>query len=393
MTRTIETNPSRIMWLQVGALAGMQGAITLSWVIYNLYIPQLLVAIGFNQELAIGLLIVENALAIIIEPLMGGLSDNAKRWVASRFSFISVGVISSSTLFLIIPAIVTLLPASEATRWIFLFVVVSWSFAMAIFRSPATALLGKYASNSNLPLAASLLTLAGGIITAFRPISTKFLLSMGAVVTFAVGSFVLLGAAFVLRYVNPPEQPIVTEVPTISEKLPTLILLGTGFGVAWGSRLLIDVLGKLLKVQLNTDSIDGMMFTISLALAFAALPAGAFATKIGNRKAMVYSSCAISILMLLMLYFGANLILLLLVVGTFSLIVNGVVPLALSLVTPQRAGLAVGTYFAGTALGGILLSTIFPNLAIIPPVPQVLIATIAFLLAGACAIASRPIAT
>lgn len=392
MTRTIEINPKRVMWLQVGALAGMQGAITLCWVIYNLYIPQLLVTIGFNKDFAIGLLIVENFVAVVLEPLMGSFSDNAKHWFVSRFYFVSAGVIISSALFIIIPAIVVLLPLSEATRWIFLFVVVGWSFTMAIFRSPATALLGKYASKTDLPLAGSLLTLASGIITAFRPISTNFILSFGAVFTFAAGSFVLLGAAFMLRYVNPPEEPVTVAQPIqkrISEPSSVLfLLLGTGFATTWGSRLLIDVLGKLLKIELGINNVDGIMFIVSLALAFAALPAGAFASKIGNRKAMVWGNYFISALMLLMLFFGANFMLLLLTIGTFSLIMNSTVPLALSLFTPQQAGLAVGTYFAGVALGGSLLSVIFPQLADIPIVPETFISTAAFLIAAACVKAS-----
>jgi hypothetical protein len=393
MARTIEIKPKRVMWLQVGALAGMQGAISLCWVVYNLYIPQLLVAIGFDKGFAIGLLIAENLLAVVLEPLMGSLSDNAKRWFASRFYFISAGVILSSALFIIIPAILALLPLSEATRWIFLFVVVGWSFAMAIFRSPATALLGKYASTTDLPLAASLLTLASGIISAFRPISTNFILSLGAIFTFTIGSFVLLGATLLLRNVNPPEEPIQETLPSHrSEPLSVLLLLlGTGFGIAWGSRLLMDVLGKLLKIELGTNNVDGIMFIIGLALAFASLPAGAFASKIGNRQAMIWGNSIISVLMLLMLFFGANFILLLLTVGTFSLIMNGAVPLALSLVSPQRAGLGVGVYFAGAALGASLISVIFPQLVDVAVVPEALIGAVAFVITAMFIKSNHPI--
>ncbi|MEA5571479.1 MFS transporter [Calothrix sp. UHCC 0171] len=398
MVRTTETIPSGVMWLQVGGLAGMQGAITLCWLIYNLYIPQLLVTIGFPKDLAIGLLIVENALAVIIEPLMGGLSDHAKRWFASRFSFISIGVISSSALFILIPVMVSFFQPSEVMRWIFLFIVVAWSIAMAVFRSPAIALLGKYARNADLPLAASLLTLMGGIINAFRPISTDLILSFGAVFAFALGSFVLLAAAFGLRFVNPPEKPIpevveLTEKENLPEQLPRALFLlcGAGFGVAWGSRLLMDAIGKFLKIELNTNDVGGMMFILSLALAFAALPAGAFATKIGNRQAIVWASCTISILMLLMLFFGAKLFLLILIICTFSLILNGAIPLALSLVSSQRAGLATGMYFAGSGLAGALVTAIFPQLANIALLPEIFLSAIAFLAVGIFVTASRTI--
>jgi MFS family permease len=394
MARPTETNPNQILWLQVGGLATIQGAITLCWVIYNFYLPQLLVEIGFSRDLAVGLLVIENALAVAMEPLMGGLSDKAKGWTANRFPFIWGGVILSSALFIVIPSIVTFLQPSEATRWIFLFVVVSWALAMTVFRSPAIALLGKCAAKPELPMAASLLTLVGGIINAFRPISNNFLLSLGAVFTFSFGSFVLLGAAFVLRFVNPPEKPILAvETPNEPEQLlrSLTLLFGTGFGIAWGSRLLMDVLGKLLKVELNTDNISGMMFFISLSLAFAALPSGVFASKIGNRKAIVWAICAISILMMFMLFAGAKLPFVVMGVISFSLIINGAIPFALSLVSSQKAGLALGTYFGGGALAGALLPGFFPELANLFPQEEILMSCVAFLLAGGCVTASRTI--
>ncbi|MFH7028285.1 MAG: hypothetical protein ACHBN1_23510 [Heteroscytonema crispum UTEX LB 1556] len=79
---------NKTLWLQVWALAAVQGAITLAWLIYNLYMPQLLTQFGLSASLATGLVILENALAVVMEPLFGGLSDNAKRWLGSRFGFI-----------------------------------------------------------------------------------------------------------------------------------------------------------------------------------------------------------------------------------------------------------------------------------------------------------------
>ena len=56
---------------------------------------------------------------------------------------------------------------------------------MTIFRSPAMCLLGMYSKPAQLPLTASFVTLAGGLIGAFKPISYKFILSLGPVYTFA----------------------------------------------------------------------------------------------------------------------------------------------------------------------------------------------------------------
>jgi Na+/melibiose symporter-like transporter len=104
-----KSQPS-ILWVQVLALAGLQAAITLTWLVYNLYLPKLLTQFGFPASLAVGLLVLENALSVVLEPLMGGLSDQAIRWLGSRFPFISAGVILASTLFIAIPCIVTFIP-------------------------------------------------------------------------------------------------------------------------------------------------------------------------------------------------------------------------------------------------------------------------------------------
>ncbi|MEH1778979.1 MAG: hypothetical protein V7K67_35040 [Nostoc sp.] len=76
--------------------------------------------------------------------------------------------------------------------------------------------------------------------------------------TFAIGSFVMLGAAAMLRLVNSPETPVdINQAEIVKLPLQKLaLILATGFGVAWGIRFLMDVLGKVLKTQLNTDNID-----------------------------------------------------------------------------------------------------------------------------------------
>ncbi|NJM73597.1 MAG: SLC45 family MFS transporter [Scytonema sp. RU_4_4] len=381
----------RILWLQVCSLAGLQGAITLTWVIYNLYLPLLFAEFGFPKSLAVGVLIVENALAVVMEPLMGGLSDKARYWIGSRFPFISVGVILSSALFIAIPSIATFSTASNGTRLLLLLVVIAWAIAMTVFRSPAISLLGRYATPAELPLAGSLVTLAGGIITALRPFASKYILGLGPIFTFAIGSFVLLAAAAALRFVNPPERPVdKAQTWATPGELPRALalILGTGIGVAWGSRFLMDALGKLLKVQWNTGNIDGIMFIISLVLALAALPAGAFATKIGNRKAMLSGISAIIIIMVIIISLGAQLPIVLLGVCAFSLIINGAVPFALTLVPPRWRGLGVGMYFAGFALTGSVFGVVFPQPQAITPVIGIIGGVLAFLVAGVCIFAA-----
>jgi MFS family permease len=378
---TTSKSPPSILWVQVWVLAGLQGAITLTWLIYNAYLPQLLTKFGFPASLAATLLIIENALAVIMEPLMGGLSDRSQRWVGTRFPFITAGVILASSLFIAIPCIVTFTPPTTVLRGVLPLALVAWALAMTIFRSPALALLAKSAMPAELPLAVSVVTLTGGVIGAFRPIANKYILSLGSIFTFSIGSFVLLAAAFVLRLASSPDIPN-TEAKTPKIPIKNLALIfGTGCSVAWGSRLLMDALGKLLKAQLNKD-VSMLMVGIGLVIAFAYLPAGWVASKVGNRLAMMCGVAVTILGMIMTLYMGALFPTILIIIAGFSLIVNGVIPLVLELMPSRWVGLGIGMYFGGFSWAMSLFSAVFGQKT--TPNTALFLGAAAFLVAGGC---------
>lgn len=234
-----------VLWGKVCALAGVQGAIALAWVIYNLYLVQLLTQLGFAELWATLLLIVENLLAMVMEPLMGTLSDRMQHTLGTRLPLISFGMVASAAMFFIIP--LTVMGGGPVLRWVMITVVVTWAIAMTVFRSPALSLLGRYAFQTQLPQAASVLTLVGGVAEAMRPLAGNLLLSLGAIATFGVGAAVLLIAAVVLRWAKPEAAITAAPRPEASESfrfaaLPWRglgLVFGAGVGVTLGFRLLM----------------------------------------------------------------------------------------------------------------------------------------------------------
>lgn len=392
----MKINNQQVLWLQVCGLALIQGAITLSWVIYNFYLPKLLVQFGFPQSLAVTLLVVENALAVVMEPLMGSLSDHSQRRVASRFPFITLGVILSSVLFIAIPAIVTFVPPITVFRLILPVAVVGWALAMTIFRSPVLSLLGRYAMPKSLPMAASVLTLIGGSIGSFRIVANNLLLSLGPIVTFATGSFILLASAAILRFIHPPEaisdermeRNQTTSAPVVSIAALGLIFL-VGGSFAWGHRLLLDGISKFLQLQSNRDNVPLQMVIFGLGIAIAALPAGAIAKQIGNRNAMLMGTMAAIVLILLLPIVGANIIILAPLAIAISFILNGSIPFALEMVPSTRGGLGVGTYFGGVGLAMSIFGSLFTQPQGITPQFAVFTAAIAFLITCGCIFGSK----
>lgn len=107
------------------------------------------------SEAAIALVTVENGLAIVIEPIMGGWSDQTLRQVGSRFPLITVGAIAASALFIVIPLLGVAENLGQVGRWLAMGVLVAWSIAMALFHSPVLSLLRRYSSVPQLPFANS----------------------------------------------------------------------------------------------------------------------------------------------------------------------------------------------------------------------------------------------
>jgi MFS family permease len=385
----MNTSPTqlKILWLQVCSLAGVQGAITLSWLIYGIYLPQLLAEFGFPKSWVVGILVVENALAVVMEPLIGGLSDRSLYRLGTNFPYISIGVILTSALSIGIPCVVTFIPPVEVLRLILPVVLVAWALAMTVFRTPVMVLLGIYSTPAQLPLAASVITCAGAVIGAFRPLSTKWLLNFPPIFLFAIASFVLLGAAAVLRYVHPPTVP--SDRPRVEKKPPIplqklALIFGTGAGVAWGSRLLMDALGKLLKVQINADNVDLQMVGIGILIAVATFPTSLLAVRINIRPATLLGIAVTIVSMLIMLYLGTPILVILLMAIGFSLIINAAIPFPLSLMPPQWGGLGIGTYFGGFSLAMSVFGIVFPQQQLITPTTGLINGVFAFLLAGIC---------
>lgn len=375
-------------WYKLISLSALQGAISLTWLIYNIYLPKLLIGYGFAPALAISLLIVENAIATILEPLFGSLSDRAYRWIATKFGIISLGIIVTTTLTILIPTIFVFRDLFTAISWILPLVLVAWAMAMTIFRAPAISLIGRYASASDLPIAMSFLTVAGGFIGALKPISQNFILGLGAPFAFATASIVLLAATGLLRYFDPginENLPVTKGEPIILANLGLLVAMGLGIG--WSSRCLFETLPKIIKTQLPQFDPPILMSFILLAIAISALPGGLLAAKRGNQKLMLIGVGATLIGLLGMVFLPTSSTLIIAIIlfsFCFSWVTNGAIPLAINLFPPHRSGLAVGLYFSGMAAGVSLFGVLFNPVTNLTPFLGAICGSIGFLLASGC---------
>ena len=370
----------------------MQGAITLMWVIYNLYLVDLLTRFGFPQIMATGLLIFENLLAMVMEPLMGTFSDRLQHQVGTKFPFISLGVVLAAGCFLAIPM---MLFNGQGTllRWLLPLMMVAWALAMTVFRSPALSLLGRYAFRTQLPQAASILTLVGGLTGAARPLAHSYILAWGPMVAFGVGSAVLLLATFLLSRFQPneavrPQASAEIDAPEpVGVSLTNLgLIFGAGVGVALGFRLIMTTYPTVLQQNVTSIAPSLVMGLIFISLALTAIPAGQLATRLGNRRTMLLGLTILVCLCAIMISVSSasvSLGIAVLLGGAYSLVLNGTLPFALTLVPTEKAGLGTGLYFSGGALATSLFASLLRGDSL-PPHVKALLAALGFLLAGLC---------
>lgn len=353
-------NPSPILWSRVLALGGVQGAITLCWIAYRLYLPVLLVQWGMDARLAALLLFWEGLLGIACEPLFGFLSDRQYRHLGSRFPLIALGTITASGLFISLPAIVIF--GQGSWRWLLPGIALLWALAMTLFRSPILVLLGTTASQYQLPMAASVLTLITGGLGSLRPVLKPLILHSGAPLIFALGSLLLLCAVGLVRWCSPSDPPVSATEPTPA--IPwtaTLAIAGIALGVGWSSKLIMGQLETILQAP-------STLVILGLILAIAAIPAGAIAHRWHNQPMMISGLGGLALVVGL-LYFGTspNLvgIAVLLLICAWNFVQNGVFPLIFQAFPSRWVGLGMGIYF-GT-LGGV--SSLFDSLIAPLPLP------------------------
>jgi hypothetical protein len=360
-------------WGPVLALAGLHGAVTLAWVVYNLYLGALLLRAGFEAFLVPVLLTVEGLVGAVIEPLTGALSDRARRGLFRRFFLLTGGVLLAGVIFIALPLAAaggrpgpaSLVPA----------LLVAWAVAMAVFRAPALSLLRRHARPGSLPLAAAVLTTAGALVGALAPSVRGWLLAQGPLVTFAGASAALLVAALVVRALESRSPPSpVAQAPRASaadraEKRAAWALFGVGTGAGLGLRFLLDGLPRAgAGPGASAADLTRMLF---LGTALAAIPLGRLALgRIGGGPVTAGGLALLVVGAALAPQLdgaGAVLACAALLGAAVAAAQTGLFATSLSAVPATRAGLGMGLLLGG---GGLALSVFNAVLAVRKPAPS-----------------------
>ena len=355
-----------ILWRPVMAIVVVQGAIVLMWVVNNLYLPKLLKDLGYAPSLGLMLLAIEGMLGAVIEPLAGTINDRTLRGFGVQFPLILGGALVSVAIFVLIPWVALWGLSAAAGKFLFVVLVLLWAAAMATFRAPVLSLLGRYASQTQLPQASSALMLSGGLMQIFSVPSQKGILEwLGPFWTFGVSGGVLMVAIAGL-YAAGPMQSLTKAPPGRPSQGMDLgrvgVLVFLGGAIALGLMMVRKVLLPQPTMELGLS-----IFMVGNLLSL--LPAGWIAVRVGNVRCLFWALVSAIALVLILTFpalwpvawFGLGI--------TIAFVMNAALPIAIAQATANRTGVAVGAYFGGVAIAGVIVN--FLTLAIGPLSPDV----------------------
>ncbi|MFX0033391.1 MAG: MFS transporter [Candidatus Hermodarchaeota archaeon] len=194
--------------LKVGRtfLIGLAFFTTFSWSLYNTQVNRALdnyfagfLLAGFTVGI---IMAVDNIIGVIIQPIMGNISDNTRTKYGRRMPYIVIGVILSAIFFMLIP---TGFPTSFTggggfgQLWILLLWIFCFGISMGFYRSQAVALMPDFVKPVNRSKGNAIINIMGGIgaVIAF---TLGWLIDINTYLPFIVASVIMILAMVTLFF-------------------------------------------------------------------------------------------------------------------------------------------------------------------------------------------------
>lgn len=353
--------------------------ISLSWSIYNSYVPiflsDLLKDVAYRTTLVGIIMTFDNIAAITLQPYFGALSDRTWTRVGRRMPFLLAGVPVAAVVFALIPltrfALAAMIP-----------VIIVMNVAMTAFRAPTVALMPDITPSPLRSKANGIINFMGGLgaLLAFFVFSQLFKVdpSLPFVVTSALMVVVLLVLLKTIREprdadgsanaVGGKEESVgiiqaMGEVLADRDKSALCLLLAIFFWfVGWSG---VEALFTLYGVEVWGMTPAAASFVLgffSLSFLVFAIPSGFIATAIGRRRTILAGIVGLSLMLLAMRFArpGTTLTALLLVGGVAWALINiNSYPMVVDMTTAARIGAYTGLYYFFSALAAIVAPPVF----------------------------------
>jgi hypothetical protein len=173
------------------ALAALQFAFALTWIVYAAFLPALAAQVGIPRSVVPWILLADQAIFLVCDWLAGVFADRVGDAVARLGRQIAVVALVSCAAFLALPLVA---PAGSAP--VLAALVVVWSASSSILRAPPLALAGRHASRPQRAWLAGAYSLGLAAAGAVAPYLGRALVAVDPRIPFAATSIAV--AAIVL---------------------------------------------------------------------------------------------------------------------------------------------------------------------------------------------------
>lgn len=200
---------SRAAWL----LAGVEFFFSLGWVVYVIFLPELLARGGVDKRHLPWLLAADQLLFALADWSIGVAVDRA-RAALRRIGAMLVLVSAVAAVAML------LLPWLAATPAVFLLATAVWVAASAALRAPPYVLLSRHAARAAMPRLAGIQLLGLAVASALAPYLAIVLKGVDPALPFALSALAVGVTALALAAVEralPPPQPVVVDAAVAAD--------------------------------------------------------------------------------------------------------------------------------------------------------------------------------
>ena len=343
-------------------------AISLTWSLYNSFIPIFLRRFVDSNFLIGFIMTLDNYAGLFLQPIFGTLSDITRTKLGKRMPYLIFGMPIAAVLICIIPrhwSLVSLIVS-----------IVSLNLVMASFRSPTIALMPDITPDKLRSKANGIINLMGGLGAIIAYFVGSYLYEVNEAYPFYMAS-ALIVISIIILFINIKEKRDslnYNEIPTKASKYEHKV--EDEYDRLQSTRSIICLLVAIFfwfiafnamesfftlygKEYLNiSESVAARTFTyFSLSMVAFAIPAGLIATKIGKKKTIVIG------LLIMILTFGGllfstsiSMIAILFLFGgmCWALININSYPLVISMTSNANVGRFTGYYYLFSSLAAII---------------------------------------
>jgi len=360
-------NYSKIVILGLGFLI-----ITLTWSIYNAYVPPILERLLIHlpyTDTAVGFIMTfDNIAAVLLIPYFGALSDLTWTRFGRRMPFLLVSVPIAALFFAVVPyvghSLAVLIP-----------VIIVMNIAMAALRAPAIALMPDLTPSVYRSKANGIVNLMGGLgALLFFFVFTR-LLSVSA--AFVVASVIMIAVlAILLATIREPRDQFeaaekrpggivssLLEILREKESTTRFLFYAIFFWfIGWNGVETFFTLYGMAKWGVDEAQAAFYLGFFSLAFLLMAIPSGFIATALGRKKTILAGLVGLC-LMLGSFYFATPIVLaiaLLVLGGVFWAMINiNSYPMVSDMSPVAKLGTYTGLYYFFSMLAAIIAPPIF----------------------------------